>query len=68
MVTPPSPRLVPVLFRLAAHRFAGAALHQDFRIAALSEAMALGLIEGDFTLLELLGFSLAVLSIWFWTS
>jgi hypothetical protein len=30
--------------------------------------MALGLIDGDLTLLELLGFSLAVLSIWFWAS
>jgi hypothetical protein len=30
--------------------------------------MALGLIDGDLALLELLGFSLAVLSIWFWMS
>ena len=42
--------------------------HQDFRNAASAKAMALGFIVGDLTLLELLGFSLAVLSIWFWTS
>jgi hypothetical protein len=30
--------------------------------------MPRGIIDGDVTLLELLGFSLAVLSIWFWVS
>jgi hypothetical protein len=44
------------------------ALHQDFRNAASSKTMPLGIIDGDVTLLELLGFSLAVLSIWFWVS
>jgi hypothetical protein len=41
--------------------------HQLFRFAALTKAMALGFIEGDLVLLELLGVALAVLGMLFWS-
>ena len=45
---------------------AGANCRRHSAIGAPTHAMALGFIEGDLVLLELLGFALAVLSMLFW--
>jgi len=42
-------------------------VHQVFRFGAPTYAMALGFIEGDLVLLELLGLALAVLGMLFWS-